>query len=143
MNKNDVVIKELLTKVEKQRAELGPRPKSSLVTNGVVRNPDMGAMSMSLSLNMMSKDQVIATFSKMLRDRDDIEYACDELGVKPESDSVYTIEQWKEDFVTRLSVIEWNEKKVKLDKTEAQLKALVSEEARTSDTLEEIAKLLG
>jgi hypothetical protein len=139
MNKNDVVIKELLAKVEKQRAELGPRPRTSLITNGVV---DCG-FEKGLNINTMTKSQIVSAYANMIQNHDNIQRACKDLGVKLAPSSCYTISQWKEDFVMRLSLIEWNEKKSNLDKTEAQLKALVSEEARTADILDSISNMLG
>lgn len=140
MNNNDVKIKELLKKVESQRAGLGAKPKTTLVTNGLlVVNAN------SYNINTLNKTQIVSLFATMLLENEMQKKACKELGIGelPFAHQMYTIDQWKEDLINRIATLDWNERKSKLDKTEAQLKALVSEEVRTADTLEDIAKMLG
>ena len=140
MNNNDSKIKELLKKVEEQRAGLGSKPKTTLVTNGLlVVNGN------SYNINTLNKTQIVSLFATLLIENDAQKKACKELGIDelPFSVQMYTISQWKEDLINRIATLDWNERKSKLDKTEAQLKALVSEEARTADALDDIAKMLG
>jgi len=70
--------------------------------------------------------------------------ACEQLGVKGEFKwDGYSVNDWREDFLTRIRVIEYDKKKKVLDVTKAKLSSLVSEEARTEMELEDIKKILG
>jgi hypothetical protein len=54
----------------------------------------------------------------------------------------YTMDEWCEDFKTRLSVVSWEIKKKELEVFELKLKKLVSEDTRTAMEIDEIAGLL-
>ena len=54
----------------------------------------------------------------------------------------YSMDEWEEDFKTRIKAITWSEKKKVLDSTKTKLNQLVSEEARTEMELDSIKALL-
>ena len=69
--------------------------------------------------------------------------ACRRLGVKAEFKwNGYSMDEWEEDFKTRIKAITWSEKKKVLDSTKTKLNQLVSEEARTEMELDSIKALL-
>jgi len=53
----------------------------------------------------------------------------------------YTLDEWCDDFKTRLSVVSWESKKKELEAAELKLKKLVSEDTRTAMEIDEIASL--
>ena len=136
MNKNDAKIKELLKKVEDQKAGLGVKPRISLITNGVLSG---------VNLNTQNRTGLITVYSELIQHTEAFNQAIQELGEPTEEYKVggYTVSEWKQDIKNRIEYLRWSEKKAKLDKTEAQLKALVSEELRSEGALADLEKDLG
>jgi hypothetical protein len=141
MSKNDVAIKELLKKVEEQKESLGSKERVTWLTNGIFKKDGTS----HLNINTVTDGLVLATaLGFILNQEASFLQACKELDVKGEFRwDGYTVEEWKEDFKTRMRVIEYDKKKKLLDATKAKLNMLVSEEARTEMELEDIKKILG
>lgn len=137
---NDAVIKELLQKVEEQKNGLGTRTKVAWVTNGIFKR-DANSF---FNLNTVVDVSVLANALGFLISQEGAFHeACKRLGVKSEYKwDGYTVEDWEEDFRTRISIIEYDKRKKTLDATRQKLNSLVSEETRTENELEEIKKLL-
>ncbi len=141
MTKNDIKINTLLEKVEAQKAKLGPKPKATLVTNGVL--PVRGV---SYNLNVCNVEQLVIAYANLLRTEQEESFlldAADILGVKKVENAIggYSISDWKEDIKTRVAVLQWNEKKRELEKTETALNQMISEDAKTSKALADIEKM--
>lgn len=141
MTKNDIKINALLEKVEEQKAKLGPKPKATLVTNGV-----LAVRGMTFNLNVCSIDQLVVALANLLRTEQEESFlldAADILGVKKVENTIggYSIPDWKEDIKTRVAVLQWNEKKRELEKTETALNQMISEDAKTSKALADIEKM--
>jgi hypothetical protein len=140
MSKNDVAIKELMKKVEEQKLILGNKERVSWLTNGVF-TWDNGNF---FNINTVMDKIVLATALGFLISQEDaFKKACSMLGV----DGEYkwhgcSVNEWKEDFITRIRIIDFDKKKKTLDATKAKLSSLVSEEARTKMELEDIKKIL-
>jgi len=141
MQNNDMVIKELMEKIEAQKTSLGNKPRSVLVTNGLFKKDaetffnintiqEYGKMAEALAFLMMQEDY----YSK----------ACAKLGIPNDKFkwNGYTCDEWEEDFRLRKDIIEYNQKKTKLDDAVAKLKNLMSEDARTASALENIKQTL-
>lgn len=138
---NDVVIKELLQKVEDQKANLGTRAKVAWNTNGVFkyRGGDF------FNLNTVTDPTVLANaLAVLIVQEESFEEACDRLGIKDAEYKWdgYSVTDWQDDFAARIEMIEWDKRKKTLDATKAKLNSLVSEEAKTEMELENIMKLL-
>jgi hypothetical protein len=142
MAKNDEVIKSLMAKVAEQKEALGSKPKVAWRTNGVFKFSD----DKHLNLNVVNNaNQLVIALSHILSQDRATNEAAKLLGVSPVKFDWYgySTEDWTEDFKTRISILQWEANKVKLDMTQAKLATLVSEEARTEMELESISKLLG
>lgn len=137
---NDAVIKDLLQKVEDQKASLGTKEKVAWNTNGVFkyRGGDF------FNLNTVTDPTVLANaLAVLISQESSFKDACKRLGIKADYKwDGYAVSDWEEDFLTRMRVIEWDKKKKTLDTTKAKLNTLVSEEAKTEMELEDIKKLL-
>ena len=140
MSKNDTVIKELMVKLEEQKANLGPKPKAAWQTNGVFKF----SPSEYFNINVTTDTTKFASaLGSLLGNAEYFAQACKMLGVKGEFKwDGYSLEDWKTDFQTRVKIIEYDNKKKLLDATKAKLQSLVSEEERTAMELEDIQKLL-
>ncbi|MFA7219325.1 MAG: hypothetical protein WC119_02340 [Synergistaceae bacterium] len=142
MSNNDVMIKELLAKVDEQTKALGNKPRSVLVTNGVFKRNSQDFF----NINTVSDVSVLAEALAFLMTREDyFSKACKALGIgsiKSKWEG-YTLKEWQEDFQLRKDIIEYNARKSKLDATKAKLKGLMSEDARTASELESIKEILG
>ncbi len=142
MAKNDDMIKQLMAKVATQKEALGTKPKPSWKTNALFKfNGDT-----HFNLNTVSDSgKLVVALAHLLAQSDDTAKAAQMLGVAaPKFEWFgYSVEDWVDDFKMRISIIEWEAKKAKLDATQTKLSQLVSEEARTEMELESISKLLG
>lgn len=139
MSKNDGAIKELLQKVEEQKASLGTKERVTWLTNGIFKRDGV-----VININTVSDPIVLATALGFLISQDDsFDKSCKMLGVKGEFKwDGYTVDEWKDDFKTRIRILDYDKKKKTLDATKAKLNSLVSEEARTEMELEDIKKIL-
>jgi hypothetical protein len=139
MNNNDSKIKELMEKVELQKAGLGPKPKAVYTTNCIVEINGRTCK----NLNIMTKSELVDCLSYILESNHWANEARKRLGLS-EVDAVlesgYSAKDYEADFKIRLSILNYNERKQKLDQTEAKLKALMSEDARTANALEDLEK---
>lgn len=81
----------------------------------------------------------------ILAEKEFFEQAADCIGYKSKDIykyGGYSVEDWVADFKLRMSMINYNQEKKKLDSLQSKLKELVSQEVKTAEELEEIAKLL-
>ena len=143
MAKNDVVIKDLMAKVEEQKAKLGTKERNVWRTNGVFKY-DFDKSNF-FNLNTVSDPTVLAyALAYLLGKESNFRDACSRLGVKSDyMHDGYLVEDWEEDFKTRVRGIEYDKNKKKLEDTKKKLASLVSEEARTEMELESIKESLG
>jgi hypothetical protein len=115
MSKNDVVIKDLMEKVEQQKKDLGVKPRVAWITNGIIKSFRSGA----LNINTVNDASVLAeALAGMILYNNAFKEACDELGI--ESDCKidgYSFADWKDDLKMRARIIAYDNKKKKLDAT--------------------------
>jgi hypothetical protein len=139
---NDAVIKELLKAVNDQKEGLGIKPRSTWVTNGIFKDvDDKGFFNINTVCDFSS---FALALGLLISKEESFNDACDQLGIKEKYTwNGYTVEEWKEDFITRINTVKYSAKKKKLDITQKKLKSLVSEEARTEMELDEIKASLG
>ena len=140
MSKNDVVIKELLQKVDEQKNGLGKKEKVAWQTNGIFKRDSINWF----NINTVTDFSLLASALGFLISQDEsFQKACKRLGVTAEFKwDGYTIKEWEEDFQLRIKLVEWDNRKKKLDETKKRLSGLVSEEARTEMELDDIKKIL-
>ena len=141
MSNNDSKIKALLETISTKKDALGPKPRISYKTNGVFKydNNDF------FNINTIAEPQkLVEALSYLLSKQSFNDTAANMLSVptKTLQWNGYTMDEWCEDFKTRLSVVSWEIKKKELEVFELKLKKLVSEDTRTAMEIDEIAGLL-
>jgi len=142
MSKHDDKIKQLLTKIEADKKNLGTKPKVSLNTNGLFRYDN----SNHFNLNTISDPGYLVRALGFLLEKETTQMeAAKRLGI---DDYVfdwkgYSLKDWEGDFKLRAANIVWNGKQKKLQALQKKLKDLRSEDAKTDDALGEIEKMLG
>lgn len=137
MSKNDGKIKLMMAKVAEMKKNLGEKPRAVLKTNGLVEVDGK-----KMNINVMSADEIVLVFGNLLSEEKAVSEAANKLGVSDYTFKVsgFTLADWETDFKNRVANLEYQKRKAKLDATEAQLKSLMSEDARTEAALEEIEK---
>lgn len=138
---NDIVIKELMQKVEAQKKALGTKERGVLTTNGIFKFDD----SHYFNINTVSDvSQLIRALSYLLLNEEFFRMACSRLGVSNVSFEwqSYKVADWEKDFAMRIRQIEYEKNKKRLEDTQKKLAALVSEEERTAMEIENIRKAL-
>lgn len=141
MSLHDDKIKTLLLKVEDQKNGLGTKPRASWNTNGIFKYRD-GTF---FNLNTVRDFQPLVEALASLLEKEIVhQEAATRLGVnvKPFVWDGFSILDWEADFKKRLEIINWEDKKTKLDETKKKLNSLVSDEAKTEMELENIEALL-
>jgi len=142
MSKHDDKIKQLLSKIETDKKNLGKKPKVSLNTNGLFRFDN----SNHFNLNTVSDSGYLVRALGFLLEKETTQReAAKRLGV---DDYVfdwkgYSLKDWEGDFKLRADSIVWNARQKKLAALQKQLKTLRSEDAKTDEALGEIEKMLG
>ena len=143
MAKNDERIKKFIAAVEKKKKALGKKPRSTWNTNAVFKYPDG---EYHVNLNTIGKASgLVAPLAYLLEKSRSSTEAAERLGVPvPEfTHDGYTIEQWEEDFKTRIVNIEYDAKKKEFEAAKKELNSLISEDGRTDIALDKLAKNLG
>ena len=145
VNANDKKIKDLLAAVEKQRKDLGAKPKSNWKTNGVLQGSEVTGIPVGRDTNIntiRSTEVCVALAAKLLEQKGFTKQACDFLGVKDDIRRAKWIDDTLEDLKVRAEQLKWEAKKDRLKATEKQLKDLRSSDAKTEDALAGIAESL-
>lgn len=141
MSANDTKIKELLTVIEKKRAKLGPKPRMSLKTNGLLKQDDK-----SININTINTlDECIREVANINQTHESYIKAAKLLNIEdiemPKING-FSIEDWIDDFKLKVEVIKWAIEDKNIKSLESKLKDLRSEDLKTADALDEISKLL-
>lgn len=139
MSTNDTKIRSLLTAIETKRNALGAKPRTVLLSNGILKDiPGHTTVNLN-TLNDM--DKVVSVTAEVLRRKSARNQAEEFLGVEQSSTS--DLDNYLTDLKMRASIIQWQAEDKKLKAMESQLKDLRSEDAKTEDALADIAALLG
>jgi len=142
MSKNDEKIKTLIAAVEKQKKDMGKRPRVSFETNGLFTT----AEGKRLNLNTVGDSQVLVEqLASLLVAEVFNGQAAEMLGLEapPITRANYSVADWTGDFKQQIKLLDFRVKKKKLDKLNEKLGKLMSEDARTANELDNIEKLLG
>lgn len=137
---HDNTVKQLLSKVEKQRKELGQKPKFQPLTNCKF----LIAGDNYINLHVAGKDDLVRGLAFLYMNQSYYNNAAEVLGfdILPNW-AGYSFDDWINDFKARSKSIQWAEDKKNLDAMEKQLKELMSEDGKTAAALESISALLG
>lgn len=130
-----------MKKTEVMAADLGPKPKFILATNGLFKNN-----AVVLNLNTVNDvDVLVGVLASLMTGAEMVAKARKRLGLEEQTymHDGFSINDWETDIKNKVKMLEWNKKKAKLDQTTAKLNSLMSEDARTSAELDKIMKDLG
>lgn len=141
MSNNDTKIKALLETIASKKEALGQKPRISYKTNGVFKYENNDFFNIN---TIVDPQKFVDALSYLLNKQSFNDVAADLLSIphKALQWNGYTLDEWCEDFKTRLSVVSWETKKKELESFELKLKKLVSEDTRTAMEIDEIAGLL-
>lgn len=141
MSNNDSKIKALLDTIANKKQELGQKPRISYKTNGVFKYENNEFFNIN---TIVEPQKLVEALSYLLVKQSFNDAAANMLSVSTKvlQWNGYTLDEWAEDFKTRLSVVAWEAKKKELEASELKLKKLVSEDTRTAMEIDEIANLL-
>jgi len=141
MSANDAKIKELLSTIEKKKANLGSKPRMSLKTNGLLKQDDK-----SININTINTlEECIRAVADIYQTHESYIKAAAMLNIEkidlPKING-FSIEDWIEDFKLKVAIIRWTIEDKKIRALESQLKDLRSEDLKTADALDEISNSL-
>jgi len=144
VSKNDSKIKQLMAKVEEQKNALGTKPRAKWNTNAVFKYPNGDFVNLN-TVNEGDFGKLVDALSFLLTTESVRQKASERLGVPVEEfkHGGYSIKEWEEDFKLRIGIVQFDDRKRKLDATTKKLKSLISEDTRTEMELDEIESLLG
>lgn len=142
---NDTKIKKFLKVVEEKRKELGTKPRARWLTNGLFKSPNGNG---HFNLNTVTDaERLVDALAELVMLQEARKVASRMLGLE-EPDFTdfkhdgYNIGEWRDDFILRLQIVNYDKKKKELTKLEAKLKDLRSEDLKTADALDDIASML-
>ena len=142
-SEKDKKVQQLIKLAQTKKAEIAKAEKSSWVTNCNFRkNP---ALSTGTNIHTVSDtDVIVDCYQHLLEKKGSYDKAVNDLGLEGSFSWMgFTIDQWKEDFKTRITKINLVSEKKKLELLESRLDKLVSKEVREAMELEAIEKELG
>lgn len=138
MSKNDQRIKDYRKTIEKRRSALGERPSVKYVTNGVL--PLNG---MNVNLNVLNTvDKCVDVLSQLIVVDESMDKASKLLGVKDHKRLIgnYTLADWTSDLKSRVKVLQWSDSEKSLKTAERKLSELLSEDAKTTEAIDDIVE---
>ena len=138
---NDERIKSLMKKVTEKKEALGTKPRTVWKTNGLFKFTSGNHFNLNV---VADKNTLIDALAQMIYIRGSQEEAYKLLGVTASEFvySGYSFDDWVSDFKLRISIIQWEAEKKKLEEMEKQLAKLISADAQTEMALDEISKAL-
>ncbi len=142
MSANDKQIEQYRQAVESKREELGTEPRPAFITNQLLQlDPHDTA---KLNLNLLNDEAKCVDAVRLLMLQVQAHDAANEaLGTNLKLlIGGYSSDDWITDIKSRLTVIKWKAEKVKLDKMDKKLQALLSEDAKTKNAIADIVSEL-
>ena len=139
MKTTDVKIRQLLEKVNQKKQEIKDAERPTWKTNC-----NFVWQGERFNVQTADEEQLVAAFGYLLVTASAHELAAEQLSVCIKyRHAGFSLEQWKHDFLVRLSQVKINDKKRELETMEKRLAAIVSPELRAQMELEDIEKSLG
>ena len=132
---NDALIEDLRTKIEKRYKELGTKPTKSLITNAII---ELEGNPKPININTLT----LTKAKKLLRELLLIEFSNELLKKKTGYDLNEGIKDYITDLTTIINKLSWQEEKQKLTAMDKQLEDLLSQKAKTQNTINQITKEL-
>jgi len=129
---NDQKILDLKKKIEEEKKALNEKTKFQPVTTCII---DLLGNKINLRTLSVSELQIVLTAVNALLK------SADELGIDPDI-SGFDLEDWRYDITGILKQKEISDRKTVINKLEAKLQSMLSDEKKTELEIEEIAKML-
>lgn len=142
MSANDKQIEQYRQAVESKREELGTEPRPAFITNQLLQLDPHDTS--KLNLNLLNDEAKCVDAVRLLMLQVQAHDAANEaLGTNLKLlIGGYSSDDWIADIKSRLTVIKWKAEKVKLDKMDKKLQALLSEDAKTKNAIADIVNEL-
>ena len=138
--KNDQKITELRQQIAIKKEQLKTRPKISYITNGLLKLSDTEVY----NLNVLNISECFNLVAKLCQINHSVELANFELETNyPCIFNDFLFGEWVSDIHQRMALLNWEVEKGKLTKMDNKLAELLSEEAKTKGSIDDIAKELG
>lgn len=134
MQNNDTQITQLLSTIEKKKAEIGTKPKAALRSNGLIKFKTGDHVNLN---TINDTEKCVDAGAYLLGEQNLRKQAAVYLGV-PHVET--NIEDYLADLKVRASQILWDNENKKLAVLEQKLKDLRSEDAKTADAISSILK---
>ena len=145
MKTTDEKVKELFAKVQEKKLAIEKAERPCWNTSGQFGFSANSAHD-RVNVQTLTDSRKLVEMLAFLNDRKkNIDSAAEELGLDKKGFTWlgFTLDEWKSDFLTRVSQLSIQEKRKELNELEARLNTIISPELRAQMELEEISKLLG
>lgn len=144
---NDNKIKKLLNTIKEKNNALGEKPKPYYVTHLLF--PEISILDNNKPINLNTVNDIkklVLLASKLILLHSNHIKACEYLDVDlNENDFTYSghsFNDWINDFALRTRIIKWTNKKNELNVLKNKVKSMLSDEAKTTDELNNIENMI-
>lgn len=134
MHDNDKTIEDYRKKIESKRSKLGTRPKVTFESNGVLILKDE-----AFNLNTLDVYSCKRVLADILIYKLGVELVNNELNTNDPND---LLDNYLHDIKQRIVSLIWHEDKKKLNAMDKKLSDLLSDKAKTENTIKDIGKEL-
>lgn len=138
----DEIVQDLFNVVQAKKAEIAKAEKPNWKTNCNFRYDEESSSGLNLH-TVSTSDKLVHAYAHLLSKETNYKQAAEELGIDYDFTWLgFSVNDWKDDFKTRLVKINLVNEKRKLEDLEGRLNKLVSKEMREALELAEIQKML-
>lgn len=139
----DTKVKELFDLVQSKKLAIEKAERPCWKTSGNFGYSTNSAHDRTQIATITDVRKLVEMYAFLLERKDKSEVAANELGVGYKFTWLgFTVDEWKDDFQTRVNQISIQEKRKELAEIESRLNALISPELKAQMELESISKLL-
>jgi hypothetical protein len=139
----DTKVKELFDLVQSKKLAIEKAERPCWKTSGNFGYSTNSAHDRTQIATITDVRKMVEMYAFLMERKDKSEAAANELGVDYKFTWLgFTVDEWKDDFQTRVNQISIQEKRKELAEIEARLNALISPELKAQMELEVITKLL-
>ena len=140
----DERVKELFDSVQEKKLAIEKAERPCWKTSGTFGFSANSAHDRAQIATLTDIRKIIEMYAFLIERKEKSELAAKELGVTYNFTWLgHSVEEWKEDFQTRVNQISIQEKRKELAEIESRLNSIISPELKAQMELEAIAKLLG
>lgn len=139
----DQIVKELFDKLQAKKAEVANAEKPHYITGGIFRYSDTN--SAATDIMTVSDERKLVSILAFLKEREkSYNEAAAELNVKsPFTWLGFSVEDWKKDILTRVSILQLAQRRRELSDLEKRVDDIISPELKRSMEIEALKAILG